>query len=337
MASPVARARAVNPREAYEAGRSARSRELSALDARASRIATVRLALAAAALVLVGVIVWARAAGWAAIALAAVVAGFLSMVFAHARVHAARERAAAALRFHERGLARLEHAWDRLPASSARFAPHDHPFAGDLDVFGRASLMQLVDVTETRLGQERLAAMLSARAPVDWPTGLRARQAAVRELAERFAFREQLSTAGGVLADERPDPAPLLAWAEGADQLPAVLRWLAWLVPAALTAALVLDPALHVARGLWPAVSVVALLSGAAVGQRLGPMLAAVSARQSSVTRWRSMIQLVEREAFDAPWLVGLRDRLAAAAGGADEPPGTASAGLGALERLVGF
>jgi len=60
-----------------------------------------------------------------------------------------------------RGLARMAHAWSELPATSERFASADHPFARDLDVFGRGSVMQLVDATETRLGAERLAELPS--------------------------------------------------------------------------------------------------------------------------------------------------------------------------------
>ena len=58
----------------------------------------------------------------------------------------------------------------------------DHPYAGDLDIIGRASLFQLLDTTATRMGRESLAAWLLA--PAD-PTEATARQGAVAELASR--------------------------------------------------------------------------------------------------------------------------------------------------------
>ncbi len=221
-------------RATYEQGQQARSREVAALEGRARTIGTVRLAIALAALVMVGGLVWGHFGTWAGGALAALALVFVVFVVLHARVIDAKERAAAALRFHERGLARLAHAWDRLPVTSERFKSSDHPFASDLDVFGRGSIMQLVDATETLFGEERLARLLSLEDPGVWPDDAAARQAAVRDLAGRSAFREALATAGGVLADDKPDPAALLAWAEAKDTLPTWMRALGFVVPGAL-------------------------------------------------------------------------------------------------------
>ena len=170
--------------------------------------------LAARALGMVGAVVWGHfgRALWAALGVD--VAVFVALVFVHARIHDAKERASAALRFHQRGLARLDHAWERLPESGGAFRSAEHPFVADLDVFGRGSVMQLADGTETRFGEERLAALLSLEGPGDWPEGARARQLAVQELVARPSFREALATAGGILADEKPEAKALLAWAE---------------------------------------------------------------------------------------------------------------------------
>ena len=65
--------------------------------------------------------------------------------------------------------------------------------------------MQLVDATETRFGEERLAGMLSLEIPTGWPDAVTERQEAVRDLSGRFAFREALAMAGGVLASEPLD------------------------------------------------------------------------------------------------------------------------------------
>jgi hypothetical protein len=195
----------------YEEGRRAHSDALRSLEGRSRRIGGARLGVAAAVIAVIGGIVWAHvgAAAWGALALLA--AGFVALVFAHSRVHDAAERARAGLRFHERGLARLTLAWDALPSTSERFKLASHPFTGDLDIFGRASLMQLVDATETPFGEERLAGMLSLESPTGWPDAVAERQEAVRDLAVRFAFREALAMAGGVLAGEPLDPGPLVA------------------------------------------------------------------------------------------------------------------------------
>jgi ABC-type multidrug transport system fused ATPase/permease subunit len=319
----------VEARATYEQGRDQRSREVASLEDRARTIGTTRLGLAVVAILLVGGLVWGRLGVWAGWALGGDVVAFVALVVVHTRVHEAKERASAALRFHQRGLARMDHTWDALSGASQRLKSPQHPFTGDLDIFGHASLMQLVDATETRFGEERLAQLLSQEDPGSWPGDVKARQHAVRDLAGRPAFREALATAGGVLADEKPDPTPLLSWAEDRQGLAPALAVMGWALPAATLAVVVLG-----SLGLRPAVVslvvVVQLAIGIAIGVRLTPMLAVASDRESAATRWRSMIAAVEAEAFEAPLLQGLRERLSSGKRRASEE-------IAALERIVGF
>jgi ABC-type multidrug transport system fused ATPase/permease subunit len=317
----------------YEQGRDAHRRTLAQLEGRSRAIGAARLVIAGAAIALVGGVVWAHlgSIAWGGLALLAL--GFVGLVIAHARVHEAIERSRSGLRFHERGLARLALAWDALSPASERFKSADHPFTGDLDVFGRASLMQLVDATETRFGQERLAALLSLESPSDWPREVVARQEAVRDLSSRLVFREAFAIAGGVLADERPDPTPLIAWAEGREAPPSALRralpFIAWLQPLVVLAVSALGPLLGAPTRVVTVVCIAAIVAGIAVSSRLAPLLEAVSTRGSTVTRWRAMLALLEREPFDAPRLQTLRATL--------EAGGRASDAVASLERIVGF
>ena len=315
----------------YEHGLDAHGRALASLEARSRTLGAARLVVAAAGCVLVGGIVWARFGPWSWVSVGALVVTFVALVFVHARAHDASQRAVAGLRFHKRGLARLTMAWGELSDSSERFRAPDHPFSGDLDVFGRASLMQLVDATETRFGEERLAALLSLENPTGWPAAIVARQEAVRDLAGRFAFRESLAIAGAVMGDERPDPTPLIRWAEQRENDgPAAARWIGWILPAVVLCAVVLGPLVHMPTAAITAICVVAIAVGISAGARFAPMLDAVSARESSVTRWRAMMAAIEREPFDAPLLRRLRASFEAEGARASDE-------IARLERIVGF
>jgi len=288
-------------RATYQEGSRTRGREVALREGRARAIGTARLALAVLAVGLLVTGVWARLGSTVWLALGADLVAFVALVFVHARVLEAKERATAALRFHDRGLARLDHDWDHLPATSVRFASGEHPFTRDLDVFGHGSVMQLVDATETRFGEERLAKLLSLEDPGKWPDDVAARQRAVRDLAGRTAFREALATAGGVLADEKPDPAPLLAWAEEKTSLPTGLVVLGWVMPLGTLGFVLTTVAVHPPAGWITLVVLAALIVGIAVGVRLNRLLQVASAREQAATRWRAMIALIEREPFDAP------------------------------------
>jgi hypothetical protein len=313
----------------YESGRDRHRGTAARLEGRAQRIATARLVVAGGAIVIVGGIVWGGFGplGWVGLAAAVVV--FAGLVVVHARVETAKERSLAAARFHTRGLARLSHAWGDLPTTSDRFRVADHPFGADLDVWGRASLMQLVDATETRFGEERLASWLTAVTPEGWPRTVTARAEAARDLSSRLSFREALATAAGVLADERPNPAPFIAWAEGKEKLATGYLWLGWAVPVGVLAVFALTPLFDWPSGVRTIAVFAALALGIVTSARLNPVLSAISARESAATRWRTTLATVEGESFEAPLLGALKGRLLEG--------GSASAEMAALERIVGF
>ncbi len=315
----------------YARGRGTRTAEVAALDARSRALGWARLGLVVLALLLLGEVVWGPLGATGGWALGAVAASFFALVVVHGRVIAARDRAAAALRFHERGLARLARDWKSLPDKSARYLSADHPFAADLDIFGQGSLMQLVDATETGPGEDHLARLLSMPDAGAWPQEASERQLAVRDLAARAPFREAIAVAGAVLAEDKPDPAALVSWAEATDIIPPWLAVAAWIAPVTF-AAVVVGGATGFVPGRVEGLTVFALVAfGLVAGGRLAPLLSMASTREQSVSRWRGMIEAIEQEPFEAPRLAKLRGRLSAPGGR------SASAEIAALERVVGF
>lgn len=152
--------------------------------------------------------------------LLALAAGTLLLAFGGLVVRHARSEARIAwldaLRLvNERSLARVRRNWSGLPSSEA---PHDtdlahHPYAIDLDLFGRASLAQWLGPAATPAGHACLSSWLLESAGV--PEILE-RQAAVRELAAADEWREHLFAHGVLISDEPgPDLGRFLAWAEG--------------------------------------------------------------------------------------------------------------------------
>jgi hypothetical protein len=124
-------------------------------------------------------------------------------------------RLSRAIAFYDRALARLDGRWAGTGESGARFLDEHHLYAQDLDLFGSASLFQLLSIARTRMGEETLAAWLLGPAP---PETVRARQQAVVELAPYLDLREDLAVLG---EDARVGvhPEALAAWGERAPLL----------------------------------------------------------------------------------------------------------------------
>jgi hypothetical protein len=142
--------------------------------------------------------------------LVAPAAAFVVLVIFHERVIRARECALRAARFYELGLARLEDRWAGTSETGERFRDPAHPYAEDLDLFGKGSLFELLSTARTRGGEDTLASWLLSSADADTVIE---RQASVAELRPKLDLREELALLGeGVRSQAHPDA--LIAWAE---------------------------------------------------------------------------------------------------------------------------
>ncbi len=255
-----------------------------------------------------GVVLWlvfrlhVLSSGW----LAAPVMVFVALVVWHDRVLRARTRARRAAEFYEQGIARVTDAWAGTGESGERFLVADHPYAADLDLFGRGSLFELLTTARIRAGEETLARWLLAPADI---AEVRARQDAVRELQPLVDLREDLALLGDeVGAGGHPD---LLTRWGGAPPLvearwpPVVAAILAGCATMTLTAW-----ALGEGGPLPFALVVVAeVLFSLAVLRPVRTILASVEAPARDLALLTAVFARFEREAFRAERLRHIVDR----------------------------
>ncbi|MGH7282354.1 MAG: MutS-related protein, partial [Polyangiaceae bacterium] len=300
----------VDPRAHYEEGAKARAREVEALEGRSRTIGSVRLLLVAIALGSLAAIAWAHlqmvAVAWAV--LAASIIGFIALVVLHGRVIRQKDRRAAAMRFHERGLARLDGTWQKLPFASEIKAAPNHPYVGDLDIVGHGSLFHFIDRTETRFGRVHLASWLGGGVGT-FPEDVSARQEAVREIAKQTGFREELYSLGAVLGDDKPDPAQMIAWAEGQNALVVspLLPVLAKILPVLTVAAIAFHS--HLPRGVWLGLLIIQLVVVAPLRKGVKLVLQAASTREGALSAYGEMLTAIENAKLKSPLLSSLRKR----------------------------
>jgi hypothetical protein len=182
--------------------------ELQAFQQRRERLLGYAKLLIAVA-TLIGAIFLPRHASAFAL-LTAPVAVFVILAVLQEKLLASIRYRTRAIAFYERGLARLNDQWAGSGETGERFLDPSHPYARDLDLFGRASLFEYLSSVRTRAGEETLAQWLLAPAH---PDEVLARQEAVRELRTRVKFREALFSAGEtVRLGVHPDA--LAAWGD---------------------------------------------------------------------------------------------------------------------------
>jgi hypothetical protein len=259
--------------------------------------------------------------------LLAPVALFAALFALHVRLGDALSRAERAERFYLRGIERLEGTWRGKGRTGERFLERGHPYARDLDLFGKGSLYELLDTTVSPWGAKTLASWLKVPAAIE---DVRGRQGAISELKPLVELRERLASEPAE-EGELANPGNLEKWAVSAPLLESRLaRW----------AALGLGAASAVLAILWLASSVdraAPLAAMAASGafalylrERTSAVLAAVEAPARDLAVLSSLLEILEKEAFTSQPLESLQGRLAS-----DGDP--ASARIRRLARLVEY
>ena len=253
---------------------------------------------------------------------------FFVLLYWHGGLYGALRRMERAASFYRRGLDRLSDAWIGKGYQGASYLDPKHPHAGDLDIFGEASLFELLATTGSPWGTKTLASWLLAPAS---PDTVRARQAAVAELAPLVDLRESLASEHDELG-ESADSETLSSWATE---------------PPVLTS--------MVARGLALALGVASLIAG--IGwlaswwtrlpflllilvsatfaflyrPRVRSVLAGAAGPASDLGVLSSLLERLEGESFSAPRLVSLQKALTFSGSS------TASKRIRQLGRLVDY
>lgn len=256
-----------------------------------------------------GAIAWFVAMGAGAFSVQWVwlaVAAFVALVIAHETVIRRRTAADRAATYYRRGLDRLEGRWAGHGEPGTRFLGDAHPYAADLDLFGRGSLFELLCRARTRSGQQTLAGWLAAPSA---PASLRERQAAVEELRGRLDLREDLALLGDVVR-AGVEPEALVAWGRA----PAVA-----FPPGAHAVALGLAVANGAAVAAWAQgldktapILIFALSAAFArwLGERVDQALHSIEKPGHDLALLSRVLERIERERFETPALVRLRSLL---------------------------
>ncbi len=138
-------------------------------------------------------------------------AAYFTLAVLHNQVNRTQRRAERLAAFYGRGIARIEDRWTGNGETGERFRSMKSIYAEDLDVFGPASLFQLLCTARTTMGENCLAGWLLAPAARQ---DILERHELLQELREKLDFRERLALAGEDLRAEL-DPGVLAGWAEG--------------------------------------------------------------------------------------------------------------------------
>ncbi len=249
-------------------------------------------------------------AGWydQAWALYGPIAGVAWLVFAvavalHREPYFLEPRLRALLAICAEGAARLRGEWDAVPDHGGDFLDDHAPWLGELQIFGRCSLYQLISRATLPAGRAGLAVALREGVPL---ADLEARQQVAQELGRLRGLRHRVQAEGRLVLIDEEALQRFFGWAEAESHIgwlkPAVIAG-ALLVPATLaqgvlSAAFDVTTAWRLTLGLQV---VLYLLTTRRLSADYVPLLG--DARHRPFIALRRMFARVEARRFQAPLL----------------------------------
>jgi len=251
---------------------------------------------------------------------------FVALVVAHDRLIRRRRRADAAARFCERGIERVSGTWQGKGFGGSNFETEHHPFAADLDLFGKGSLYELLCIAVTAAGRTTLARWLLNPGAAN-VADVRDRQGAFDELRDRVDLREEIFVITAEVASE-VEEAKLDDWSREPALLGRGERIASMIITVCAVAAFAIGIPSLISRlvnatnpGAMPVYSPLAslplLLMIVVVGffarrmaERVAKVVSAVERREPSLVLLAGLLNVMERQSFAAPRLIALRTAL---------------------------
>src|SRR3712207_1934806 len=119
------------------------------------------------------------------------IVAFIYAVIQHDRIINKKRIVEALIRVNELSIKRIDGDWKEFDDNGEEYLNSEHSYAGDLDIFGKASLFQYVNETSTYMGKVKLRDTLSQhRFSID---EIYKRQEAIKELSFYTKFRQRFS------------------------------------------------------------------------------------------------------------------------------------------------
>jgi hypothetical protein len=236
---------------------------------------------------------------------------FIVIAVLHAKVLRDRACAERAVDFYRKGLARIEDRWIEADKpgtrqTGSRIDTHASLYANDLDLFGEASLFELLSLGRTRIGEDTLAAWLLAPSSVE---EIKQRHAAINELRPRLDLREDIAILGEDLK-VGIHPKALTQWAEAPNQLTRPwLRWLSLFLAIAAVAAAIVWAQFGTKTPFFTIVIIETIIV-ASLRKQIATVFHDTDQALEDLQLLSSLLARIEREPFESPRLQALKTQL---------------------------
>ncbi|MEQ8924967.1 MAG: hypothetical protein RLO81_04090 [Fulvivirga sp.] len=300
------------------------SAEYKSLNARYNFIATIRVLIFLAFLILF--VVFANYKLPLELGITVILFPFVFglIVKAHQRIKFRREHAKLLQSINESELHILNGNLKSQDTGS-EYLNNKHPYANDLDIFGSNSVFQLLNRTSTKGGKDLLASWLLNKS--DKQTVLD-RQTAIEELSEKIDWRQHFQANGLHYEMQQDNSNELLSWIKSSNGLSNVYKMVAFVVPVITITSILLT---IFTDWPWFATALIGLANGIILNRfqaRVKDLTDSVAQHIGVLGAYSLLIKQVENSAFQSAKLHVIK-------GSIDHGDDKASQSINALYKIL--
>lgn len=189
-------------------------------------------------------------------------------------------------------------------AEGNEFVQEEHPYANDLDIFGRASLFQYINRTTSEMGAATLSSWLLN--PADDMVIIE-RQAAVKELAQKMAWQQEFQAIGRekkILANTKDRLRKWLSQPNGFLTFKP-WQWLRYLLPGIMSGVVLLYLFDQVSLQVLICFLMIFIIIAYSINKNVSPVHDQLSKMVDEMDVLSAGIRLLEKTSFSAPLLFG--------------------------------
>ena len=211
-----------------------------------------------------------------------------------------------------KSIERLEDRWIDFADNGEEYIDTDHEYSFDLDIFGKGSLFQWINVTETFSGRNALRDLIIK--PDKEAAAIAGRQDAISELAGRIDFRQGIQAEGMSIKGNFIDPGMLIEWAEDKITLikSKVSIYFIRLLPVMTISSIVLAAAAGAFPKFIPlTLIIIQMVIIAMKSKKIIHIFTLTEQYKDDIKVYLGLIKLFEDEDFSSRYMCELKSRLA--------------------------
>lgn len=234
---------------------------------------------------------------------------FLIIVFFHNERINLKKRLLTMLEYYEKGIKRLDNTWKEFSDIGEEFINKNHNFSSDLDIFGKKSLFQWINLTRTKFGRKKLAHKMMLN---DLPTRyeIQDNQEAIKELSKKRDFCEKLYFEATIQNKKKENIEELLKWAKSEEKNSFTIKYVSYIFIAITLILIFLTiigrfPVTYLLLDLMINYLVIKLLT-----RKLSSVIDIFINNKREIIKYSNLLGLIQDESFESKKLLELQKDL---------------------------